>query len=164
MMKKLLLFSALIFLGFNQVQAQGELKLGINGGLPVGDAEDFSNFQLGADIAYLFGVMNVIEVGPMLGYSRFFVEDIETGFGELDADDISFLPIAASGRLGVGMAFLGLDLGYAISLMEDGEGGFYYRPKIGVCLGIFSIIGSYQGISNNGENLSSVNVGLEFKL
>ncbi|MGM0934426.1 MAG: hypothetical protein ACQEWD_13380 [Bacteroidota bacterium] len=164
MMKKLLFLSALIFMGFNQIQAQGDLKLGINGGLPVGDAEDFSNFQLGADIAYLFGVMNVIEVGPMLGYSVFFVEDIETGFGEMDTDDVSFLPIAASGRLGLGMAFLGLDLGYAVSLNEDGEGGFYYRPKIGVGLGIFSIIGSYQGISNNGENLSSVNVGLEFQL
>ncbi|WP_372920641.1 hypothetical protein, partial [Salegentibacter sp.] len=141
-----------------------DLKLGINGGLPVGDAEDYSNFQLGADVAYLFGVMNVLEVGPILGYSRFFAEDIDTGFGETDADDVSFLPIAASGRLGLGIVFVGLDLGYAVSLMEDGEGGFYYRPKIGVGLGIFSVIGSYQGISNNGDSLSSVNVGLEFRL
>ena len=164
MMKKLLFFSAMILFGFTEMQAQGDLKLGINGGLPVGDAEDYSNFQLGADVAYLFGVMNVLEVGPMLGYSRFFVEDIDTGFGEMDADDISFLPIAASGRLGLGIAFVGLDLGYAVSLIEDGEGGFYYRPKIGVGLGVLSVIGSYQGISNNGESLSSVNVGLEFRL
>lgn len=163
-MKKLLFLSALIFLGFNQIQAQGDLKLGINGGLPVGDAEDYSNFQLGADVAYLFGVMNVLEVGPMLGYSRFFAEDIDTAFGETDADDISFLPIAASGRLGLGITFVGLDLGYAVSLVDDGEGGFYYRPKIGVSLGLLNIIGSYQGISNNGENLSSVNLGLEFRL
>ncbi|MGY5851697.1 hypothetical protein [Salegentibacter sp. F14] len=164
MMKKLLFCSALIFWAVFPVQAQGDLKLGINGGLPVSDAEDISNFQLGGELSYLFGVINIIEVGPMIGYTRFFAEDIATGFGGMDAEDVSFLPLAASGRLGLGMTFLGLDMGYAVSLTEDGEGGFYYRPKIGVGLGIFSVIGSYQGISNNGENLSSINVGLEFRL
>ncbi len=163
-MKKLLLIAFVCFLGTAGLKAQGSLKLGVNAGLPTGDIEEFSNFQLGADAAYLFGIKNIVEVGPMLGYSRFFTEDIDTGFGDVDADDWSFLPIAASGRVGLGMVFVGLDLGYAVSLNDGGEGGFYYRPKVGVGLTGFSLIGSYSGISNNGESISSVNLGVELSL
>lgn len=166
-MKKLLIILAFIIFGFSSTQAQiveGNWKIGANVGLPVGDAEDYSNFQLGADVAYLFGLANIVEVGPMVGYSRFFVEDIETGFGDFDSEDISFLPVAASGRVDLGLLFAGLDLGYAVSLNDGGEGGVFYRPKVGVSLVGFSIVGSYSGISNDGDSLSSINIGVEFGL
>lgn len=163
-MKKLLLLFSVICFGSGSLHAQGDFKLGINGGLPVGDIEDYSSFQLGADAAYLFGISNVAQVGPMIGYSRFFAEDVDMGFGNIDMEDISFLPIAASGRFGLGIVFLGADLGYAVSLDDGGEGGFFYRPKIGVGVGGFSVIGSYQGISNDGESISSINIGVEFGL
>lgn len=166
-MKKLVLLLALTFFGFSSTQAQiveGDWKIGANIGLPVGDADEYSNFQLGADVAYLFGLVDIVEVGPLVGYSRFFVEDIETGFGDFDSEDISFLPLAASGRIGLGLMFAGLDLGYAVALNDGGEGGFFYRPKIGVGLVGFSIIGSYSAISNNGETLSSINLGVELSL
>lgn len=163
-MKKLFFLLALLVLSLSPLRGQGDFQFGVNAGIPVGDAEDYSNFQLGADVAYLFGIAGVIEVGPLLGYSRFFAEDMETQFGSIEAEDVSFLPIAASGRLGLGLFFLGADLGYALNLDGDGEGGFYYRPKIGVGLVGISIIGSYSGISNNGNSLSSVNLGLEISL
>ncbi len=164
-MKKILLFVLVCLLGTAGLKAQGSLKAGINAGLPTGDIEEFSNFQLGADLSYLFGVHNMLEIGPMVGYSRFFTEDIDTvGEIDVDVDDGSFLPIAASGRVGLGKVFLGADLGYAVSLNDGGEGGFYYRPKIGVGVGGFSVVGSYSGISNDGVSIASVNLGLEFGL
>lgn len=154
-MKKFIIFGALILcatLGFSQ-----GFKAGVNVGIPVGDASDVSNIQAGADIAYLFGVADTFSVGPMLGYSNFFPEDSDL------FDNIQFLPIAASGRLGLGEAFfLGADLGYAVGLDKGNDGGFYYRPQLGYDFGVVGLVASYSGVSMNGGSISSINLGLEF--
>ena len=81
---------------------QGEIRIGINAGVPVGDADDFSTFNFGADFAYLFGVADVFSVGPLVGYSHF--------LGEGDGVDFLFIPVAASGRFGISDSiFLGAD-------------------------------------------------------
>ena len=162
-MKKLLLVAIFLFAG-HLAMAQGTFRLGVNAGLPVGDIDDVSNFQLGADASYMFGVANVLEIGPLLGYSRYFIEDIDSPIGSIDTEDISYLPIAASGRLGLGLVFVGADLGYAVSLNDGGEGGLFWRPKLGIGFAAFSLIGSYQGISVDGGTFSSVNLGLEIGL
>lgn len=152
-MKRLLLLTALAFLGFNSSYGQGSFKIGVNGGIPVGDISNYSDFQLGADVAYRIGFADMLEVGPLVGYSVF--------FGNNNASDVQFLPIAASGRLGLTAFFLGADLGYAVGLDSGNDGGFYYKPQIGYNLGIVGIILSYSGVSMNGGNISSVNLGLE---
>jgi len=161
-MKKLLLLSMLIF-AVSAVQAQ-EIKVGAHVGIPVGDSSDNSNFDLGADVAYLFSPIEMFQVGPMLGLSHYFTEEIEYyGAPSVDPPDATFLPIAASGRVSLGDAvFAGADLGYAVGLNDGNDGGFYYRPKLGFdLLGIW-VVGSYEGISMDGGSVSSVNVGVEF--
>jgi hypothetical protein len=156
-MKNLLLgFLFILGIGISsQAQTTSDFQLGIHGGIPVGDAGDVSDFNAGFDAAYLFGVVDMVEVGPLVGYSHYFIEDF---------DDISFLPIAASGRVAMGAAFAGLDLGYAVGLSDGNDGGFYYRPKIGFGFYGLNLVGSYSGISVDGTNISSVNLGLEFNL
>lgn len=154
-MKKFLIIGALILCatsGFSQ-----GFKAGVNVGIPTGDVSDFYNLQVGADVAYLFGVADTFSVGPMLGYSNFFAEDSD--------GNAQFLPIAASGRLGLGEAFfLGADLGYGIGLEDGMDGGFYWRPQVGYDFGLIGLIASYSGISVDGGTWSSVNLGIEFGL
>ena len=144
--------------------AQSGIRLGVNAGLPTGDIEEAANFQLGADIAYRFNVIPLIDIGPMVGYSRFFLEDVDTALGSFETDDISYLPVAASGRLNLPLLFAGLDLGYAVALNENSNGGLYYRPQVGVKLGLLGIVASYSGISMDGGSVNSINLGLEFGL
>lgn len=145
--------------------AQGNLRLGINVGLPVGDVDELYSFDLGADLSYMFGTESGFSVGPMVGYSHFFGKTMDTGFGEVDLDDVSFLPIAASGRIGLSESFfLGADIGYALGITEDVDGGFYYRPKLGFDLFGLGLIASYSGVSMDGGSFSSVNLGVEFGL
>ncbi|MFZ0489864.1 MAG: hypothetical protein WBV11_15945 [Salegentibacter sp.] len=152
-MKKLLLLSVLAFLGFNSAYSQGGFRIGVNAGIPVGDISDYSNLQLGADVAYRIGFADMLEVGPLVGYSVF--------FGDNNASDVQFLPVAASGRLGLTAFFVGADIGYAVGLDTGNDGGFYYKPQLGYNLGPVSLILSYSGVSMNGGNISSVNLGLE---
>lgn len=160
-MKKLV-FVSLLFFTVSVVQAQ-EIKVGVHGGIPVGDISDASDFDLGLDFAYLFSPTEMFQVGPMLGYSHYFIKDMEFGGETFEVDDVSFLPIAASGRVSLGDAvFAGADLGYAVGLNDGNDGGFYYRPKLGFdLLGVW-VVGSYEGISVDGGSVGSVNVGLEF--
>lgn len=156
-MKNLLIIGALmcaITSGFSQ-----GFKAGVNLGIPVGDASDYANVQAGADVAYLFGVAETFSVGPMLGYSNFFPEESDL------YDNIQFLPVAASGRLGLGDAFfLGADVGYGIGLNDGNDGGFYYRPQVGYDFGLVGLVASYMGVSRDGGSISSVNLGVEFGL
>lgn len=158
-MKKLFLFFFIASMGFT-VNAQ-KISLGANVGIPTGDISDASNFQAGADLAYRFTAIPLIDVGPMIGYSRFFVKDSNTPFGSFGVDDVQFMPIAASGRVNLPMLFVGLDLGYAIGLNSGNDGGMYYRPQIGVSLALLRLIASYQGISMDGGNVGSINLGVE---
>lgn len=160
-MKKLVLVSMLFFAA-SALQAQ-EIKLGVHGGIPVGDISDASDFTLGVDLAYLFSPVDMFQVGPMIGYSHYFIKDMEFGGETFEFDDVSFLPIAASGRVSLGDAvFAGADLGYAVGISDGNDGGFYYRPKLGFDLLGLWVVGSYEGISMDGGSVSSVNVGVEF--
>jgi hypothetical protein len=162
-MKRLVLIMCFMLMGFAVMQAQSGLKVGANIGLPVGDIEEVSNFQAGVDLAYMLSVADMLYVGPLVGYTRFFMDEDDLGGFELD--DPAFLPIAASGRVALARGFFfGTDLGYAVGLNDGNDGGFYYRPQIGYNFGKIGLVGSYTGISVDGGSFGSINVGIEFGL
>ena len=153
-MKKLLFLFLVLFMGVTSVYSQGNFRIGVNGGIPVGDANDISDFHLGADVAYMFNVVEALDLGPMVGYSHYFIND--------HFDDVLFLPIAASGRFGLSSIYLGADLGYAIGLNNGNDGGFYYRPMVGYQIGILGISASFEGVTRDGGDFNSINLGIEF--
>jgi hypothetical protein len=139
-MKKFLCSLIFMAVSFTSTYAQGDIRLGVNAGIPVGDISDASDFNIGADVAYLMG-FETFQLGPMLGYTHFFVDEF---------DDLSFLPLAATARFGLANVELGADLGYALGLTDGVDGGFYYKPKIGFNLFGVGLIASYTGISMDG--------------
>lgn len=163
-MKNLLVAIAFAFFGIGSAFSQGEIKLGINGGLPMGDTSDISDFNAGADITYLLSLADIVEVGGLVGYSHFFGKDGEEGNINWEVDDFQFVPIAASGRVNLPFFFIGADLGYAIGVNDGNDGGVFYRPKVGITLGNLGLVASYSGISIDEATVSTLNIGLEFGL
>lgn len=169
MKKVLFILTVIAILGFQPAIAQeGGLKLGANLGLPVGDADDFTTFNVGVDVAYLFDATESFKAGPLVGYTHFFGENaVDLGFGEVDFEDVQFVPVAASGRYYFAENFFGgADLGYAINISDtngESDGGFYYRPKVGYSFGMANLQLSFQGIAVDDTTFSSVNVGAEFE-
>lgn len=158
-MKKLILISVLALFSLEYAHSQtgiSAFRVGVNAGLPMGDADDAASFRAGADLAYMVGLMDIVQVGPMVGYTHFFGED--------GVDDFQYLPIAASGRLGLPSSFVGgFDLGYALGLGDDSDGGLYWRPSVGFRFFNFGLMLSYEGISSDDIDVSSINVGVEFR-
>lgn len=164
-MKTTILTVAVAILTIGSVYGQeGSFRIGINGGIPVGDIEEFTTFNLGADVAYRFGLTEEFEIGGLAAYSHFFGESEEEGDVSWEVDDVQFLPLAASARFNGSNFFAGADVGYALGINEGNEGGFYYRPHLGYNFGNLGILGSYSGISRDGFTVSTVNVGIEFEL
>lgn len=200
-MKKVLLFAAFAVVGLIGMNAQednessnslndvvdmakeGGFYVGANIGLPLAGVKDVASFNFGFDGAYLFGVIPNLEIGLLMGYSQFLGDGTYTYKNE-DGDTVtknyeaaSFLPIAVSSRyyFNEHQFFAGMDLGYAINLTGDADGGLYARPKFGYDFGTITLIGSFTSISggsnysDNGNNsalevsaFNTANVGIEF--
>ncbi len=155
-MKKLLLFGLLTMFGLSPFYAQTNINVGVHAGIPLGDVEDISSFEVGVDLAYRFTFVDIVEVGPLVGYTHFFGKD--------DFDDLNYIPIAASGRLGLPQSFFaGFDIGYAIALEDGADGGLYYRPQVGYQFLNFGLVVSYVGIAEDGIDVGALTLGVEFK-
>ena len=214
-MKKVLVLAAFAVFGLTTVNAQEDstvdkvVEQAKNGGFYVGanlgisllnssvtnaypynnDVDDFGSFNFGFDAAYLFEVMDNLEVGMLIGYTHYVAEgeyyngdfNDEGDLIYVKFEDASFVPISTTARYYFAdrKFFGGLDLGYAIKVAgdDDVEGGLFLRPKFGFNLGAVTLIASYQRVGsgvdysdNNGNNyyslseFSSFNVGAEFNI
>lgn len=190
-MKKILLLTAIFTFSFSSVQAQdiedkikgGGFYAGANIGLPIGTGSDITSFNFGFDVAYLFELVENLELGALVGYTHFTggdsrLYDFDSGNNiTIDYKDASFMPITASARYYFAdhKFFGGIDLGVAINVSGDAKTGFYARPKFGFDMGTIALIASFQSISggtdyNNvndnyyitSSGFTSFNVGVEF--
>jgi hypothetical protein len=207
-MKKSLLLLAIIILSCGNIFAQekanevdeviekaksGSFYLGANFGFSLisdnyyGNSNDdnYGSFNFGVDVAYLFELIDNLEVGGLVGYTQYIASGSYQRFTDsgslvrVNFDDASFIPVAASARYYFAdhKFFGGIDLGVGINVAGDAKTGFYARPKFGFDLGKIALIASFQSISGgqdysngqgNGNNayslngFNSVNFGAEF--
>ncbi len=166
-MKKLLFFAAFAVMGLTTINAQ-EFKIGVSGALPSGDVKDSYTFGINADFSYLFEVSDNFTAGPMAGVIHYFGDSVDLGgFGSVDIEDATFIPLGGAARMTLGESFvLGANLGYGLGVAPDGnDGGFYYKPMLGYMVSdAISILASYSGVSVDGGTFSSINLGVEFGL
>ncbi|TQD36309.1 outer membrane beta-barrel protein [Haloflavibacter putidus] len=164
-MKKLLLIAVFATFSFATMQAQEGFKLGIHAGLPMGDIDDFTTVNLGLDAAYHWNVAESFDVGIATGYTVFLGEDFDTPLGTVEAEDLSYIPIAASARYAFSENwFGGVDLGYALSTDDEvSDSGFYYQPKVGYMTMNFDIFAFYKGISLDGASAGALGIGAAYK-
>ena len=70
-MKKILLASAFALCLLTRAQSAGNLKMGAHFGLPSGNTSSLYNFYFGVDVAYMFPVSEVFNLGITTGFSFF---------------------------------------------------------------------------------------------
>ena len=168
MRKTFLTTLTLVMLIFSaKAQDRSSFKAGFNAGLPVGDAADVSSFSVGLDLAYHWGVSELLDAGFASGFINAFGETRTFSGGgvtvETKFEDFQFLPLATSVRIYPTYEFkLGADVGYAVGINEGNEGGFYLRPLIGYNItGNTELNVSYVNISNDGS-FSIATLGILF--
>lgn len=165
MMKKVLLLLVIALIG-TQMYAQEGFKVGLNLGLPIGDAVDVSGFSVGADVKHHWEVADSFYAGVATGFTNSFGKVVDIGVDFFRADNVQFLPVAGSASYLVSDKFnVGLDLGYAVGINDGNDGGIYYRPLVGYGITESSELNlSYTGISLDGGTWSTINLGFLYKL
>jgi hypothetical protein len=157
-MKKVL-FTIAAVLAFTGLQAQGVFKIGVVAGIPTADAADISTFVLGADVYYMFEKEDaVLNFGPTVGLRNYFGDEIAPG---ITIDDGTFLPIGGAARVTLlGVLTGGIDVGYAVGISDFLDGGFYFRPVVGLdILDILELNASYESVSD-AATWGNFNIGL----
>lgn len=170
-MKKLFLVGALTLFGAMNAQTTGNFKIGAHVGLPVGDLADVSDFNLGADIAYVWDLAENFKAGVTTGYSYYIGGKTYSytlpGYGtvSMETEGSGIIPLAATAEYAISPNFfIGGDIGYAF-FTESGDGdsgAIYYQPKIGYKFNTSEIYLGYKGMSRDGSSISSINLGYAY--
>ena len=169
-MKKFLLVAAIAVCGMFSANAQG-FKVGVNAGYTIGDEffKEYYGLQVGLDVAYTWQVSENLNVGATTGYLRYFGEEKNISSGMLtltiEAEDLGYIPVAGTLQYAFNESwFVGADLGYAIYVGEgNGDGGFYYVPKVGWMNESIELYVAYRGISIEGGSSSVIGLGVAYK-
>lgn len=168
-MKKVLFTAAFAVAGLVSVSAQTSGVEGtVHVGIPVGDASDFSSFNLGVDLAYLHPITSNFKLGAKVGYDHFIAKSDYKDFG---GKDFGFIPLAATAKLEFNNnLFIGADLGYAFAATDNIDGGLFWQPKFGYSGASFDVYAAYKGISVDNDlpnvrnfNADAVSLGFAYK-
>ena len=146
-MKKVIVLFVTFMAVVTNLQAQKfTIGAGVNVGLPVGDAADFSSVNVGGELQGECKFNETVSGVFTTGYTHFIGKDFE-GI----KFNYGIIPLLAGARFYPSARFfIGGQLGYAF-FTGDAEGdGFAYRPQVGYNAGVAEIALSYNGISNNG--------------
>lgn len=169
-MKKTFLTTLIIMtlMAFNaNAQDRSNFKAGLLAGLPVGDASEVSDFAIGLDVTYHWGVSEWLDAGLSTGFLNAFGKTETISEGPItistEFENFQFVPLAGSFRIYPTYLFkFGADVGYGVGVNAGNEGGFYVRPSIGYNItGNTELNVSYTNISNDG-NFSIAALGLLF--
>lgn len=167
------LFSLLVgILGFGMLSAQENFKPSVHVGIPSGDSSDFFALNLGADVAYLYPITDEFGLGGKAGVELFTGKSIPNS--NLKNKGATLIPIAGSAQYTIQDSFfVGLDLGFALSISKDYNGGLYFMPKVGMqndtfqgfvfLKSISSEVDSPTYFENEFKSLMSIGVGAAYK-
>ena len=159
-MRKVLLLAVLIvsavtasFAQTSKTSTGGKFSIGIDPGLPVGDANNYSSFAIGGDLKYAIPAGTNFDVSLSAGYEVFIGKTIDFAGQSVKASDLKGIPVKVAGRYNFnGASGFFAEFGVGAAFIQDGGGtAFLYAPGVGYAVdGGFEVGVRYEGWSKNG--------------
>ena len=153
-MKKILLTLAVlggvVFSSFAQSKSDGggKFSIGLEAGLPVGNASNFYNFVIGGSLKYAQPIATDVAFTISAGYSSFMGKTISGS--KIQA--AGFVPVKAGIKYNFVESFYGeAQLGAAFATQSGGGTAFVYAPGVGYNFGGGVDLGvRYEGWAHSG--------------
>lgn len=137
-------------MGLFSAQAQEGLIGSVHLSIPTGDASDYFGANVGGSFSYLYPVMENLHLGGYAGLELFTGKDIPNTGTKIKG--MTLLPIAASGQFDFNQNFFaGADVGFALSLSKDYNGGFFFQPKGGWQNDFVQVFAFFKSISSGND-------------
>jgi hypothetical protein len=136
------------------------LKVGLNAGMPIGDASKISSFNAGLDVSGQFMATRHFGIGIASGYNHYFGKDPVSDFGAVPVNLLLRYYMQPQGF------FAGLDGGYSfLTNMTGVDGGFTIKPQLGYHNYDWNFYGYYNHIFSNGPiDIQSVGVAASYNI
>lgn len=138
----------------------GKFSIGLEAGIPVGDASDFYNVVLGGSLKYAQPIATGTAFTISAGYSSFMGKTV----GGIKYGSTGFIPVKAGIKYSFAEAFYGeAQLGASFGTASGSKTGFAYAPGIGYAFGGGVDLGvRYEGWSYSGGTISQVAARLAY--
>ncbi len=138
------------------------LKIGVNAGVPVGDASNFTSFKAGAELKGQVMINPHLGAGVTAGYNQY--------FGKNNAPDFGAIPLGAFLRYYAQSEgfFAGIDGGYTVfTNMSNNTGAAFLKPQIGYHNYSWNYFAYYNAIlrsSAKGPDINDVGIGVSYNI
>ena len=133
--------------------SSGKFSIGIDPGLPVGNASDISSFAIGGDIKYSIPAAENFDVSLSAGYTVFIGKTVDVLGQSVKIGNLKGIPVKLAGRYNFNgpVGFFG-EFGVGAAFIQDGGGtAFLYAPGVGYAAdGGFEAGIRYEGWSKSG--------------
>jgi hypothetical protein len=141
----------------------GKFSIGLEAGLPVGDASDAYNFVIGASFKYEHPVAQSLYVTGSIGYNAFLTKSALKDLGVKSS--FGFIPLKAGLKYYIQNGFFAEgQLGVVFSTESGGGSAFAYAPGIGYSFdGGFEAGVRYEGWPKNGFTTSQIGLRLAYR-
>lgn len=141
---------------------KGAFSIGVEAGLPLGDAGDFNSVVLGASLKYEHPVAENTFITGSAGYNAFLTK---SEFKDFIGSTTGFIPVKAGVKQMLGSGFYGeAQLGAAFGTKSGVGTAFAYSPGVGYNFSNSIDAGiRYEAWSNNGTTSQlGLRVGFKF--
>lgn len=138
----------------------GKFSIGVEGGLPVGDFHNYSNYIIGGSLKYEYPVANNLFITASAGYSSIHIKSFDLSYNDpnfsfqyhSDGGSSGIIPVKVGAKYYFDGHFFGEgQLGAAFATGNGSGTAFVYSPGIGYTFaGGFEAGVRYEAWSNNG--------------
>jgi opacity protein-like surface antigen len=163
-MKKILLAAVLLagvsMSGFAQKKSDngGKFSIGLEAGIPVGDASTYNSFVIGGSLKYDMPIATATAITLSVGYSSFMGKTV----AGIKYGSTGFVPVKVGVKYHFADAFYGeAQIGASFGTQSGSKTGFAYSPGIGYDFGGGLDLGvRYEGwsYSSNGTGTTSATI------
>jgi hypothetical protein len=169
-MRRILLLAVLIvsaasasFAQTSKSKDEGKFSIGLEAGLPIGDASDAYNFVIGASVKYEYPVAPSLYVTGSVGYNAFLTKSALKDLGAKSS--YGFIPLKAGLKYYIQDGFFAEgQLGVVFSTESGGGSAFAYSPGIGYSFdGGFEAGVRYEGWPKDGATTSQIGLRLAYR-
>jgi hypothetical protein len=136
------------------------LGVGLNVGVPTGDASNAYSFTLGGDLKLQRDITESLAGTLTTGYTNFFIKDKYKGI----ITDFGYIPLKAGIKVfptkGI---YISAELGAAFGVQKGSSTSFLYSPGVGIAFAKnYDISARYEGLNQSGQNLGQVALRLAY--
>ena len=137
--------------------------IGLEAGVPTGNASNFSNFELGGTARLQYGLTNDLALTLTSGYYNMFGKDYTVGPTTFKAKDNGIVPLKAGIKaFFASNLYFGAEAGAGFETASGGNTKFIVSPGLGYANKTWDVSARYENFSGQGNNYGLVGLRLAY--